>query len=152
MAPSGIHFCCTTKGTICLLFVQSPGQRSKHGSDWFWQKVRVGVSVARFLPNTAAVVSISDCISNTTTARTCGRLILSGLPFNLDKISVTDSGVYDVKETMEDPLDPAYRERCMPFENASAHFLFIMSKDGRPWKGSAYGDVASHRAQEDKLG
>uniref|UniRef100_A0A673U2S0 Acyl-CoA thioesterase 6 n=1 Tax=Suricata suricatta TaxID=37032 RepID=A0A673U2S0_SURSU len=63
-------------------------------------------SMASFLPNIAAVVSINGCISNTTTALTCGRLILPGLPFNLDKISAMDSGVYDIKEALGDPLDP----------------------------------------------
>ena len=60
--------------------------------------------MASFLPNIAAVVSINGCISNTTTALTCGRFILPGLPFNLDKISAMDLGVYDVKEALGGPL------------------------------------------------
>lgn len=85
--------------------------------------------MADFLPNTAAVVSIYDCISDRATSLTCGRLILPGLPFNLDKISATTSRAYDVKEALEDPLDPAYRESCIPLEKASAHFLLIVGED-----------------------
>ncbi|XP_034848519.1 putative acyl-coenzyme A thioesterase 6 isoform X1 [Mirounga leonina] len=99
-------------------------------------------SMASFLPNIAAVVSISGCISNTTTALTCGRFILPGLPFNLDKISAMDSGVYDVKEALDDPLDPAYRESCIPLEKANAHFLVIVGEDDRHWKSSVHADIA----------
>nr|XP_021535579.1 acyl-coenzyme A thioesterase 1-like [Neomonachus schauinslandi] len=99
-------------------------------------------SMASFLPNIAAVVSISGCISNTTTALTCGRFILPGLPFNLDKISAMDSGVYNVKEALEDPLDPAYRESRIPLEKANAHFLVIVGEDDRHWKSSVYADIA----------
>ncbi|XP_054423581.1 acyl-coenzyme A thioesterase 1-like [Pteronotus mesoamericanus] len=102
----------------------------------------LAVSMASFLPNIAAVVSINGCISNTATALTCGGLILPGLPFNLDKISATDSGVYDIKEALEDPLDPAYRESRIPLEKASAHFLFIVGEDDRHWKSSLYADIA----------
>ncbi|XP_077910045.1 acyl-coenzyme A thioesterase 2, mitochondrial-like [Halichoerus grypus] len=99
-------------------------------------------SMASFLPNIAAVVSINGCISNTTTALTCGRFILPGLPFNLDKISAMDSGVYDVKEALADPLDPAYRESRIPLEKANAHFLVIVGEDDRHWKSSVYADLA----------
>ncbi|GAB5573009.1 acyl-coenzyme A thioesterase 6-like [Prionailurus iriomotensis] len=99
-------------------------------------------SMASFLPNIAAVVSINGCVSNTATALTCGRSILPGLPFNLDKISAMDSGAYDVKEALEDPLDPAYRESRIPLEKASAHFLFIVGEDDRHWKSSVYADIA----------
>lgn len=50
-------------------------------------------SMASFLPNIAAVVSIHGRGCNTTTALRGGSFILPGLPFNLDKISAMDSGV-----------------------------------------------------------
>lgn len=99
-------------------------------------------SMASFLPNIAAVVSINGCISNTTTPLSCGRCILPGLPFNQDKISAMGSGVYDVKEALEDPLDPAYQASRIPLEEASAHFLFIVGEDDRHWKSSVYADIA----------
>ncbi|EFB27000.1 hypothetical protein PANDA_002652, partial [Ailuropoda melanoleuca] len=103
---------------------------------------QLAFSMASFLPNIAAVVSINGCISNTTTALRCGSFILPGLPFNLDKISAMDSGVYDVTEALEDPLDPAYRESCILLEKANAHFLFIVGEDDRHWKCSVYADIA----------
>ncbi|XP_029807287.1 LOW QUALITY PROTEIN: acyl-coenzyme A thioesterase 1-like [Suricata suricatta] len=99
-------------------------------------------SMASFLPNIAAVVSINGCISNTTTALTCGRLILPGLPFNLDKISAMDSGVYDIKEALGDPLDQPTGKVEFPLEKASAHFLFVVGEDDRHWKSSVYADTA----------
>ncbi|ELV09878.1 Acyl-coenzyme A thioesterase 1 [Tupaia chinensis] len=105
-------------------------------------------SMASFLPSIAAVVSINGCVSNTATTLTCGRVILPGLPLNLDKISATDSGVYDVKEALEDPLDPAYQESRIPLEKASAHFLFIVGEDDRHWKSSVYADIAMKHLTE----
>ncbi|XP_012579845.1 PREDICTED: acyl-coenzyme A thioesterase 1-like [Condylura cristata] len=108
----------------------------------------LAVSMASFLPNIGAVVSINGCISNTATALTCGRVILPGLPFNLDKISVTESGVYDVKEALEDPLNPAYQESRIPLEKASAHFLFIVGEDDKHWKSSVYAAIAAKHLTE----
>ncbi|XP_030740718.1 acyl-coenzyme A thioesterase 1-like [Echinops telfairi] len=101
-------------------------------------------SMASFLPNIAVVVSINGCISNTATALTCGTLILPGLPFNLDKVSAPEPGVYDIKEALVDPLDPAYRESRIPLEKADAHFLLIVGEDDRHWKSLQW-DTAPDR-------
>ncbi|KAF5922881.1 hypothetical protein HPG69_013226 [Diceros bicornis minor] len=85
---------------------------------------------------------INGCISHTATALTRARLILPGLPFNLDKISAIDSAVYNVNEALEDSLDPAYQENHIPLEKASAHFHFILGEDNRLWKSSVYADMA----------
>lgn len=71
-------------------------------------------STISFLPNTAAVVIINGCVSNTATALTYGSLILTGLPFNLDKIAAIDSGVYDVNEALEDPWLQPTRKTTSP--------------------------------------
>ncbi|XP_060031473.1 acyl-coenzyme A thioesterase 1 [Erinaceus europaeus] len=105
-------------------------------------------SMASFLPNIAAVVSINGCISNTATALKCGSLTLPGLPFNLDKISAMESGVYDVQEALEDPLNPDYQESRIPLEKASAHLLFIVGEDDRHWKSSVYAAAAATHLTE----
>lgn len=111
-------------------------------------------STISFLPNTAAVVIINGCVSNTATALTYGSLILTGLPFNLDKITAIDSGVYDVNEALEDPWLQPTRKTTSPSEKASAHFHFIIGEDNRLWKSSVlcwHGCEAPHRAWEDKF-
>ncbi|XP_074091863.1 acyl-coenzyme A thioesterase 1-like [Macrotis lagotis] len=105
-------------------------------------------SMATFLPNVAAVVSINGCIFNTGTALHCGQVILPGLPFDLDKITVTSSGVYDVKEALVDPLDPAYRDSIIPIEKANSHFLFVVGEDDKQWNSSLYADLAIKRLEE----
>lgn len=112
------------------------------------KRAELAISKASFLPNLAAVVSINGCISNTVTTLTYGRLILPGLLFNLNKISATDSGVYDVKEALEDPLDPAYQDSCSPLEKATAYFLLIVGKDDRHWKSPVYASIAGEHLTE----
>ncbi|XP_020842201.1 acyl-coenzyme A thioesterase 1-like [Phascolarctos cinereus] len=105
-------------------------------------------SMAAFLPDVAAVISINGCISNTGTALHCGQVILPGLPFDLDKITVTSSGVYNVKETLVDPLDPAYGDSLIPIEKANSHFLFVVGEDDKQWNSSLYADLAIKRLEE----
>ncbi|XP_044515910.1 acyl-coenzyme A thioesterase 1-like [Gracilinanus agilis] len=105
-------------------------------------------SMATFLPDVAAVVSINGCISNTGTALQCGPVILPGLPFDLDKITVSSSGVYDVKEALVDPLDPAYGDSLIPIEKANSHFLFVVGEDDKQWNSSLYADLAIKRLEE----
>ncbi|XP_053141325.1 acyl-coenzyme A thioesterase 1-like [Hemicordylus capensis] len=99
-------------------------------------------SMMTFLPEVVAAVCISGCSSITASALHYGQLTLPGIRFNMSRVSVSESGVFDIYEALDDPLDPANSSSRIPIEKAEGHFLFVVGEDDRNWKSSLYAQIA----------
>ncbi|XP_037756286.1 acyl-coenzyme A thioesterase 5 isoform X2 [Chelonia mydas] len=75
-------------------------------------------SMITFLPQVVAAVCISGCSSNTITALHYGELTLPGLHFDTSKISISETGVFDIFDALDDPMDPANSHCLIPIEEA----------------------------------
>ncbi|XP_003214599.2 acyl-coenzyme A thioesterase 1 [Anolis carolinensis] len=99
-------------------------------------------SMMTFLPEVVAAVCISGCSSITASALHYGEMTLPGLRFNMSRVSISENGVFDMYEALEDPMDPANSHCRIPVEKADGHFLFVVGEDDRYWKSSLYADIA----------
>ncbi|XP_015275544.1 PREDICTED: LOW QUALITY PROTEIN: acyl-coenzyme A thioesterase 1-like [Gekko japonicus] len=100
-------------------------------------------SMMTFLPEVVAAVCISGCSSITTSTLHYGKLTLPGLCFNMSKIRISEDGVFDIYEALDDPKDPANSHCRIPIEKAEGHFLFVVGEDDRNWKSSLYAEIAT---------
>ncbi|XP_066492754.1 acyl-coenzyme A thioesterase 1-like [Tiliqua scincoides] len=100
-------------------------------------------SMMTFLPEVVAAVCISGCSSITASALHYDKLTLPGLCFNMSRVSISESGVFDIYEALDDPLDPANSSCRIPIEKAEGHFLFVVGEDDRIWKSSLYAQIAT---------
>ncbi|XP_029454504.1 acyl-coenzyme A thioesterase 1-like isoform X2 [Rhinatrema bivittatum] len=94
----------------------------------------LALSMATFLPDIKAAVSISGCGANSFAALCCGGFTLPGLNFSSERMKFMEPGVADVSELMDDPLDPAHRDCWIPVEKSPAAFLFLSGLDDQNWK------------------
>ncbi|KAH0620666.1 hypothetical protein JD844_021337 [Phrynosoma platyrhinos] len=99
-------------------------------------------SMMTFLPEVVAAVCISGCSSITASALHYGEMTLPGLRFNMNRVSISENGVFDIYEALDDPRDPANSQCRIPVEKAEGHFLFVVGEDDRYWKSSLYADIA----------
>ncbi|NXN96387.1 ACOT5 thioesterase, partial [Rhinopomastus cyanomelas] len=108
----------------------------------------LALSMITFLPEVVAAVSISGCSSNTFTDLHCGEKTLPGLQFDTSKVSVSDTGVFDIFEALDDPTNPANSSCMIPIEKAEGHFLLVVGEDDRIWKSSLYAAMAIRRLRQ----
>ncbi|XP_020665840.3 acyl-coenzyme A thioesterase 1 [Pogona vitticeps] len=102
----------------------------------------LALSMMTFLPDVVAAVCISGCSSITASALHYGKMTLPGLCFNMSRIRISESGVFDMYEALDDPMDPANSCSRIPVEKAEGHFLFVVGEDDRHWKSSLYAKIA----------
>ncbi|XP_053553781.1 acyl-coenzyme A thioesterase 1 [Bombina bombina] len=106
------------------------------------------LSMMTFLPQVVAAVSISGCCANTAANLNYGKFTLPGLRYNMSRVHISDAGVFDVSEALDDPLDPDNSQSIIPIEKAEGHFLFIVGEDDRYWGSSAYAKAATDCLQK----
>ncbi|XP_040413313.1 acyl-coenzyme A thioesterase 5-like [Cygnus olor] len=108
----------------------------------------LALSMITFLPEVVAAVCISGCSSNTVADLHYGEMTLPGLRFDMNKVSVSDTGVFDTFEALDDPTNPGNSPCTIPIEKAEGHFLFVVGEDDRMWKSSLYAQLAIGRLRQ----
>ncbi|NXC15539.1 ACOT2 thioesterase, partial [Corythaeola cristata] len=108
----------------------------------------LALSMITFLPEVVAAVCISGCSSNTVADLHYGEMTLPGLRFDMNKVSVSDAGVFDTFEALDDPTNPANSRCTIPIEKAEGHFLIVVGEDDRMWKSSLYAELAVRRLRQ----
>ncbi|XP_005047049.1 PREDICTED: dynein light chain 1, axonemal isoform X3 [Ficedula albicollis] len=108
----------------------------------------LALSMITFLPEVVAAVSISGCSSNTVADLHYGDMTLPGLRFDMKKVRVSDAGIFDIFEALDDPANPANSPSVIPIEKAEGHFLLVVGEDDRMWKSSVYAELAIKRLRQ----
>ncbi|KAM9290977.1 acyl-coenzyme A thioesterase 5-like [Morus bassanus] len=108
----------------------------------------LALSMITFLPEVVAAVCISGCSSNTVADLHYGEMTLPGLRFDMNKVSVSDAGVFDTFEALDDPTNPANSPCTIPVEKAEGHFLLVVGEADRMWKSSLYAELAIRRLRQ----
>ncbi|KAM4666564.1 dynein axonemal light chain 1 isoform 2-T2 [Amazona ochrocephala] len=108
----------------------------------------LALSMITFLPEVVAAVCISGCSSNTVADLHYGEMTLPGLRFDMNKVSVSDNGIFDIFEALDDPTNPANSPCTIPIEKAEGHFLLVVGEDDRMWKSSLYAELAIGRLRQ----
>lgn len=108
----------------------------------------LALSMITYLPQVVAAVSISGCCANTAAPLSYKDFTIPALSYNMSRVQISETAVFDVSEALDDPLDPANSECLIPVEKAQGSFLFIVGEDDLNWKSSVYAKAAVSRLQE----
>lgn len=73
------------------------------------------------------------------------RQIHSALMFDLKKVIPTESGAFNTKYVLNNPLAEENKGSLIPIERAKGHFLFVASEDDLNWDSKAYVDEMVER-------
>eukprot|EP00062_Callorhinchus_milii_P004166 gi/632942251/ref/XP_007886310.1/ PREDICTED: acyl-coenzyme A thioesterase 1-like [Callorhinchus milii] len=107
------------------------------------------MSIATFLPHVAAVININGCNASALFGMCYkNKLVLTGMGINARKLQIIDSGIADIYEVMNNPMDKANHSSIIPIEKAEGHFLFVVGEDDRNWKSKLYMEEAIKRLRE----
>ncbi|XP_067894471.1 acyl-coenzyme A thioesterase 1-like [Heterodontus francisci] len=103
------------------------------------------LSMATFLPDVVAAVVINGCITSAVFGLYFkNKLVSTGLGYTVNRMQITDSGVADISETMNE----VNKDSMIPIENAEGTILFIVGEGDRNWKSKYYADEAIKRLKE----
>ncbi|XP_071971824.1 acyl-coenzyme A thioesterase 1-like [Engystomops pustulosus] len=108
----------------------------------------LALSMATYLPKVLAAVSISGCCANTAAPLSYRDVTIPALMYNMSRVKISETAVFDVSEALDDPLDPANSQCLVPIEKAEGSFMFIVGEDDLNWKSSIYAKAAVSRLQE----
>lgn len=101
----------------------------------------LALSIATFLPHVAATIWINGCSANVGFPLFYRKSkILSALMFDSTKAIATESGAFNVKHVMHNPLAEESKDSLIPIERAKGRFLFVAAEDDLNWDSCSYVD------------
>ncbi|XP_039597313.1 acyl-coenzyme A thioesterase 1-like [Polypterus senegalus] len=101
--------------------------------------------LATFTPGISAVVSINGCNAVTIFPIMYKGTVFPGLIGDSSKITVTKSGIADIRDTLSNPLEGENQKSLIPIERADCRFLFLVSEDDRNWNSPFFAEEAVKR-------
>ncbi|XP_001375726.2 acyl-coenzyme A thioesterase 6-like [Monodelphis domestica] len=105
------------------------------------------LSMGSFLKGITATVLINGCVANTMTPLHYKEMTLPDLGNDLERLKVTESGLVDLTDFWNNPLEKPNCQSLIPIEKAQGPFLFIVGQDDHSWKSEAYACIASEQLQ-----
>lgn len=105
------------------------------------------LSMAAFLKNITTTVLINACVANTIAPLYYKGLSVPDLGCDLTKQKTMESGLLDLADIWNNPLEEPHRQSLIPLERAQGPFLFIVGLDDHNWKSESYARIACGRLQ-----
>lgn len=106
----------------------------------------LALSIASYLPDVEATVWINGCCANTVLPLCYKKSQLHpALMFDINKMIPTESGAFNGKYVMHNPLAEENKATLVPIEQAKGRFLFVASEDDLNWDSKAYMDIMVER-------
>uniref|UniRef100_A0A8C4WS22 Acyl-coenzyme A thioesterase 1-like n=1 Tax=Gopherus evgoodei TaxID=1825980 RepID=A0A8C4WS22_9SAUR len=105
------------------------------------------ISMASFLKGITATVTINGSVANVAAVLHYKDITIPPLGINLKRIKIDKSGVADIVDVLNNPLEEPDRQSFIPLEKAEGHFMFIVGKDDHNWKSEFFATEASNRLQ-----
>ncbi|CAI5640462.1 unnamed protein product [Oreochromis niloticus] len=125
---------------------QTKGSSKKVGVISLSKSGDLALSVASYLPDVEATVWINGCSANVALPLYYKkRRIHSALMFDLKKVIPSESGAFNTKYALNNPLAEENKGSLIPIERAKGHFLFVASEDDLNWDSKAYVDEMVER-------
>ncbi|XP_067587210.1 acyl-coenzyme A thioesterase 6-like isoform X2 [Pseudorca crassidens] len=105
------------------------------------------LSMASFLKGITATAVINACVANTIAPLHYKDMIIPNLSSDPGKYKITESGLLNLEDIWNDPLEKPNHRSLIPLEKAQGPFLFIVGMDDHSWKSEFYAQIASERLQ-----
>ncbi|XP_051477791.1 acyl-coenzyme A thioesterase 1-like isoform X1 [Apus apus] len=105
------------------------------------------VSMASFLKGITATALINGSVANVGAVLHYKDVTIPPLGINAKRIKVNNSGIADIIDALNNPLEGPDRQSLIPLEKAECRFLFIVGQDDRNWKSEFFAVEGSKRLQ-----
>ncbi|XP_015485383.1 acyl-coenzyme A thioesterase 1-like [Parus major] len=105
------------------------------------------VSMASFLKGITATALINGSVANVGAVLHYKDITIPPLGFNLKRIKVSKSGIADIIDALNNPLEGPDQQSFIPLEKAECCFLFIVGQDDHNWKSEFFAVEGSKRLQ-----
>ncbi|XP_074724022.1 acyl-coenzyme A thioesterase 1-like [Strix uralensis] len=105
------------------------------------------VSMASFLKGITATALINGSVANVGSVLRYKDITIPPLGFNTNRIKVNESGIADIVDALNNPLEGPDRQSFIPLEKAECRFLFIVGQDDRNWKSEFFAVEGSKHLQ-----
>ncbi|NXC36912.1 ACOT1 thioesterase, partial [Campylorhamphus procurvoides] len=104
-------------------------------------------SMASFLKGIAATALINGSVANVGAVLHYKDITIPPLGVNLKRIKVSKSGIADIVDALNNPLEGPDQQSFIPLEKAECRFLFIVGQDDHNWKSEFFAVEGSKRLQ-----
>nr|XP_030130219.3 acyl-coenzyme A thioesterase 1 isoform X1 [Taeniopygia guttata] len=105
------------------------------------------VSMASFLKGITATALINGSVANVGAVLRYKDIIIPPLGINPKRIKVGKSGIADIIDALNSPLEGPDQQSFIPLEKAECCFLFIVGQDDHNWKSEFFAVEGSKRLQ-----
>ncbi|NXG28145.1 ACOT1 thioesterase, partial [Dromaius novaehollandiae] len=105
------------------------------------------VSMASFLKGIAATALINGSVANVGAVLRYKDVTIPPLGINASRIKVNKSGVANIINVLNNPLEGPDRQSFIPLEKAECPFLFIVGQDDHNWRSEFFAVEGSKRLQ-----
>ncbi|XP_053553782.1 acyl-coenzyme A thioesterase 1 [Bombina bombina] len=106
------------------------------------------LSMASFLKGITASAVVNGSIANVGAALHYRDVILPPISFDVKKVTFSDTGVADITNILNNPLEEPHRASLIPIWKADCKLLFIVGQDDRNWRSEFYAKAASDLLEE----
>lgn len=105
------------------------------------------ISMASFLKGITATAVINGSVANVGAVLRYKDVTIPPLGANVKRIKVNKSGIGDIIDVLNSPLEGPDRQSFIPLEKAECRFLFIVGQDDHNWKSEFFAAEGSKRLQ-----
>ncbi|XP_032840644.2 acyl-coenzyme A thioesterase 1 [Tyto alba] len=105
------------------------------------------ISMASFLKGITATAVINCSVANVGAVLRYKDITIPPLGVDTKRIKFNESGVADVVDVLNNPLEGPDRQSFIPLERAECQFLFIVGREDRNWKSEFFAVEGSKRLQ-----
>ncbi|XP_038621586.1 acyl-coenzyme A thioesterase 1-like [Tachyglossus aculeatus] len=105
------------------------------------------LSMASFLKGIAATVTVNGSVANVGAALHYKGTTIPPIGFDPGRIRFTQSGLVDIVDVLNNPLEEPDTQSFIPVEKAESRFLFIVGQDDHNWKSEFLATEAAKRIQ-----
>ncbi|XP_025917449.1 acyl-coenzyme A thioesterase 1-like [Apteryx rowi] len=105
------------------------------------------LSMASFLKGITATALINGSVANVGAVLRYKDVTIPPLGINASRVKFNESGVADIIDVLNNPLEGPDRRSFIPLEKAECRFLFIVGQDDRNWKSEFFAVEGSKRLQ-----
>ncbi|XP_054057206.1 acyl-coenzyme A thioesterase 1-like [Rissa tridactyla] len=105
------------------------------------------ISMASFLKGITATALINGSVANVGAVLRYKDITIPPLGIDVKHIKVNKSGIADIVDVLNNPLEGPDHQSFIPLEKAECRFLFIVGQDDRNWKSEFFAVEGSKRLQ-----
>ncbi|XP_041832554.1 acyl-coenzyme A thioesterase 1-like [Melanotaenia boesemani] len=103
----------------------------------------LALAMSSFFSGISATVFINGCNANAVIPLHYKDMVIPPLTPVIKNVKITNSGLMDIRDALQDPTMEKNRASLIPIERSSCQFLFAASEDDRNWNSAFFAKQAA---------